>query len=461
MFFLHLPSSAALDSYTTLLYPLEAFPAAVKKMSATPDLKQFRVEISKADVAHLVFDMPGRTMNVFSNAAIGELGVFARWLRQSAVRGAVLRSGKASAFCAGADLAELGEAYDMIMAQPPEARHGAAFKHFFQLSKAIRELETAGKPVAAAVVGLALGGGCELALGAHYRVAADDLRTAFGLPESLVGLLPGAGGTQRLPRLVGVSASLPILLDGARLAGADAKAVGLADALHPPGDVAAAAEDWVLRQKFPPLRERKTPDEGDGWRTLLARKRRDVMAQTLGHEPAPLAILDCLEQGFEQPLDSALKTEMDIFSRLIQRREPRNMIRTLFVARQERDRAKKGEGLPREAVHAAGQLADLMRGRIARDPDLAPALARGGFKLGVPVESESVASVSEYWFDAAPNTAQKRRVRALLDEMIARARSFRATMTDQHQRIADLILVEEGFPAYLGGPFAMAADQPS
>src|SRR4030088_2994850 len=157
--------------------------------------------------------MPGRAMNVFSNAAIAELGVFSAWLHGSDVKGVVTRSGKPSAFCAGADLGELGLAYDMIMAAPAEARDRVAFDHFFPLSQALRRIETAGKPVAAAIAGLALGGGGELALAAHHRVMVDDPKVAFGLPESLVGLLPGAGGPQRLPRRVGGEKALPIPLE--------------------------------------------------------------------------------------------------------------------------------------------------------------------------------------------------------------------------------------------------------
>ena len=163
-------------------------------MPGAPELKQFRTERSPNGVLHLVFDMPGRSMNVFSNAAIEELGRFADWLPQSDVAGVVIRSGKASAFCAGADLAELETAYDMIMAAPAAERDRVAFDHFFRLSHGLRKLETAGKPVAVAIAGLALGGGAEFALAAHYRVITDQPQSTFGLPESLVGLLPGGGG---------------------------------------------------------------------------------------------------------------------------------------------------------------------------------------------------------------------------------------------------------------------------
>jgi Enoyl-CoA hydratase/isomerase len=146
-----------------------------------PDLSQFRVELQANGLAHLVFDCPGRTMNVFSNAAIHELALVAAWLADSDVKGLLIRSGKDNAFCAGADLNELGVAYDMIMQAAPRDRFNVAFDHFFPLSKAIRALETAGKPVAAAIAGLALGGGCELALGAHYRVLVDDPKV--GMPR--------------------------------------------------------------------------------------------------------------------------------------------------------------------------------------------------------------------------------------------------------------------------------------
>src|ERR1700726_2044631 len=207
-------------------------------------LKQFRAERTETGVLHLVFDMPGRPMNVFSNAAIAELVVFSEWLRGSDVKGVVIRSGKQTAFCAGADLNELGQAYDMIMAAPAKTRDGVAFDHFFPLSQALRRIETAGKPVAAAIAGLALGGGGELALAAHHRVMVADPKAAFGLPESLVGLLPGGGGTQRLPRLIGIEAALPVLLDGARIGGAAAIAAGLAGQMGAAGEEVAGAGGW-------------------------------------------------------------------------------------------------------------------------------------------------------------------------------------------------------------------------
>ena len=373
-----------------------------------PVLEQFRLEPQASGLVHLVFDAPGRTMNVFSNAAIHELGVVAAWFAESDARGMVIRSGKPNAFCAGADLSELGVAYDMIVAAPPRARFNIAFDHFFPLSAALRALETSGKPVAAAIGGLALGGGCELALAAHRRVLVDDPRVAMGLPESLVGLLPGAGGTQRLPRLIGVTASLPILLDGARLSGAAAKAAGLVDELAAPGDEVAAAEAWLLSDPQP-----VQPWDRAGWTSpsgpQIPAARARVSRETRGRYLAPIAILDCLEFGLPQSFDGAIRSEMAIFAHLIQRPEPRNMIQTLFLGKTDYDRAARAGGLPAFVAEV-----------------VAAAQATAGDFEDLEVLRRVGAAVEPWRAGAAPGDL----------------------------RMADYAVVKEtGYPAYLGGPF--------
>src|SRR5258708_11772497 len=237
----------------------------------------------------------------------------------------------------------------MIMGGPAATRDSVAFDHFFPLSLALRRIETAGKPVAAAIAGLALGGGGELALAAHHRVMVDNPKAAFGLPESLVGLLPGAGGTQRLPRLIGIENALPVLLEGARLTRQAAIAAGVVDQLVPLGEEVAAAERWVLSHAAasqPWDRPGWRPADADRATAIIDRKRADVLADTLGHYPAPLAILDCVSQGLPQPFDDAIRTEMQVFSKLIQRREPRNMIRTTVLGRLQHDRLRKAGRSP-------------------------------------------------------------------------------------------------------------------
>jgi 3-hydroxyacyl-CoA dehydrogenase/enoyl-CoA hydratase/3-hydroxybutyryl-CoA epimerase len=424
-----------------------------------PTLRQFRLEFPDNGLVHLVFDAPGRTMNVFSNAAIHELGVFAHRLAQSDVRGVVIRSGKDTAFCAGADLNELGDAYDMIMQTPPYARFNAAFDHFFRLSLAMRALETSGKPIAAAIAGLALGGGCELALAAHHRVLVDDPRAALGLPESLVGLLPGAGGTQRLPRLIGIEAALPILLEGVRLSGEAALKAGLVDQLVPAGEEVAAAEAWLLTARTPiqpwDRVDWRAPSPPDVSRALSA-ARKNVLARTLGHDPAPLAILDCVEFGLVQCFDGAIRSEMAIFSHLIQRAEPRNMIRTLFLGKTEFERLKRKNAIP----GFVAQVVDAARAVVEKASEDAEALAAAGF---VNTARSRVAPVGDraapgYWIDSAVEDPRRAKALAVLDRIGQAVAPFAAGRTPTELQIADYAIVREtGYPAYLGGPFAYAA----
>lgn len=443
-----------------------------------PALREFRVEMAASGVAHLVFDAPGRAMNVFSNAAIHELGRFAAWLKSADVAGVVVRSAK-GAFCAGADLNELGVAYDMIMASPTADRSRVAFDHFFALSAGLRALEASGKPVAAAIGGLALGGGCELALACHYRVMADVPPAAMGLPEALVGLLPGAGGTQRLPRLIGLEAALPVLLDGERLSPPRALALGAAHEVVEAGCETLAAERWVLSGPEP-----RQPWERADWRdespesigAAIAPVRARVLDETHGHYPAPLAILDCIEQGLPRPVDLALEAEMRIFSGLIQRPEPRNMIQTLFLGKLDHDRRARAAGLPAILAEVEASVASALAGvaRRARsegvgDAEIARAWRAAGFTrpLGELAVGESSPPLghgkagagresAELWFERAPLTPREKLGRAFVIAGGRSALPFLAATDETDRRVIDYAVVSSlGFPAYLGGPFAL------
>ena len=424
-------------------------------MTEVPTLTQFRLEFPGNGLVHLVFDCPGRTMNVFSDAAIEELGTFATWLAEADVAGVLIRSGKSNAFCAGADLTELGFAYDMIMAAPRRARFDLAFDHFFRLGHAMRRLETAGKPIVAAIAGIALGGGCELAMAAHHRILVDDPRVAIGLPESLVGLLPGAGGTQRLPRLIGIEAALPILLDGGRLGGDRARDVGLVDRLCAAGEEIGLGEAWLLANPGA-----VQPWDGDDWRpqssisvvSVIAPVRARVLAETLGHYPAPLAILDCIEFGAPQSFDGAIRTEMSIFAHLIQREEARNMIQTLFLAKTDYERLKRADALPgfvAEVEAAARAALEAVGDNLA--------LGTAGFKQPGAEPVRDHASEG-YWIDTPDGVF----ARAVLDRIGAPLQAIAAGLSPDQRRLADYAVVSAiGYPAYLGGPFALATRSPA
>jgi 3-hydroxyacyl-CoA dehydrogenase/enoyl-CoA hydratase/3-hydroxybutyryl-CoA epimerase len=425
-----------------------------------PTLRQFRVISARDGIIHLVFDAPGRTMNVFSEEAIHELGMFSDWLPQSDVRGVVIRSGKANAFCAGADLNELEQAYDMIAATPKELRYRRAFDHFFPISRALRKLECAGKPVAAAIAGLALGGGCELALAAHHRVMTSEPYAVLGLPEALVGLLPGGGGTQRLPRLIDLKVALPVLLDGKRLSAQEALAAGLAHQVVEPGREVEAAEDWVLSCN----EAVRQPWDRTDWHPLgdailsetIDRERQQVACQTGGHYPAVFAILDCLEMGLRKPFDEAMQVETGNFADLIQRREPRNMIRTLFLGRLAFDLLRKAGG-PSEAVKKAAESVSNIWRSDARSP---LALIKAGF--GRPSNEQQLEpwrSGESFWHESAPSTVEKTYVRDLLVKVASEASRPGKNFSKDERLAADYLLATtHGFPSYLGSVFAREDD---
>lgn len=416
--------------------------------SPLPDLTQFKVEPQSNGLVHLVFDCPGRSMNVFSNTAIHELGRFAEWLhRTEDVRGVVIRSGKPTGFCAGADLTELGVAYEMIVAAPPADRFNMAFEHFFPLSHAIRRLETAGKPVAAAIAGMALGGGCELAMGAHFRVATSSRRAMLGLPEHAVGLLPGGGGTQRMPRLIGVEAGLDVLLIGKTFQGEEAVGIGLVHAIVDEGGEVAAAEQWLLSDA---AHSTQPWDEADhvplphsAIAPAIQRNRERELARMLGHEPAPLAILDCVEFGLVQSIEGGIRTEMSIFSELIQRPEPRNMIRTLFLGKQAYEKARKDGSIVPEVAEAERSVTAIVEDAANRLPAFRRALfARGAAKQAVV----RTRAGKTFWLRDQPE------LRRPLAELTEACSAATTELNELALLQLDHVLSRDGIiPAYVGG----------
>ncbi|MGE6694752.1 enoyl-CoA hydratase-related protein [Sphingobium limneticum] len=185
-------------------------------------MENFTLEVGADGVAIVTFDTPNRSMNIISHAVQDDLGLLAQRLHQdAAIAGAILCSGKASGFCAGADLAELQVDIERWREAATQEDLRAGLAEAGGFSRRIRDLETVGKPLVAVIGGVVLGGGLELALGCHHRIAIDDENLRLGLPEATLGLMPGAGGTQRLARLAGLNAAMPYLLDALPL-GADA-----------------------------------------------------------------------------------------------------------------------------------------------------------------------------------------------------------------------------------------------
>ncbi|MFV0384798.1 enoyl-CoA hydratase-related protein [Paracoccus sp. (in: a-proteobacteria)] len=433
-------------------------------MADMPKMINFRTELTDDGILHLIFDMPGRSMNVFSNQAIHEAEAFADWLKGADLAGVVMSSGKPGAFCAGADLAELAEAYQMIAAAPPGERDALTVAHFSPIGRAFRKLETAGKPVAVALHGLALGGGCEFALAAHHRVLTDAPETVIGLPESLVGLLPGGGGTQRLPRCAGIAASLPVLLEGARLTAAQALRHGVAHQVVRPGQERSAAEAWIRSRPDPRQpwdREDWTPTDRAALHRITDPVRAAFLRRTGGHFPAEPAILDCLDRGLPVDMDSGIAAEIDIFKDLVQRVEPRNMIAAMFLGRLDHDRCKRKETLPAGLTEFGIEIRAAMLERIATLGDLGRTAATlagiDGASPGDPEAAQAIADRCPQWF-ADPRNDTERAALSILSAAAKVASGWRDRIPPEQRNLADFhCATQAGFPRYLGGPFTFGA----
>jgi 3-hydroxyacyl-CoA dehydrogenase/enoyl-CoA hydratase/3-hydroxybutyryl-CoA epimerase len=304
----------------------------------------FQLEIDPDGVALLRFDVPGRSMNTLTHAVQRELSEHvARLAADPAVRGVVITSGKPSGFCAGGDLGELVDMAGPSPAGPAgDERRRSAYNNSQELNRTMRALETCGKPVAAAIHRVALGGGLELALAAHHRVVDDDPKTRLGLPESTIGLLPGAGGTQRLPRLVGTAKALPIILEGKPISPQQALEMGLVDQIAPADQVVETARQWVLSgaEAVQPWDRKDYRLPGGGPFTPTGAEsfyvgNAMVSRKSFGNYPAQANILRCVYEGVQVPFDAAVRIEARYFVKTLQTAQAKAMIRSLFLSQQE------------------------------------------------------------------------------------------------------------------------------
>ena len=328
------------------------------------NLTNFKWDQDADGIVTLTWDVPGRTMNVLTGSAIAEIAAVAdKVASDAAIKGLVITSGKANGFCAGAALDEMeGSASRQPRPQSPEEAVKARFDGVMAFHHAARKLETCGKPVAAAINGLALGGGLEVALACHYRVAADNPKIQLGLPEAKVGLLPGGGGTQRLPRLIGAMQALPLLLQGTSVDPQKALGLKLVHKVAPADQLVAEAKAWIKanpdaaqpwdKKDFAcraagPIR--RAARRCSPWAPRCSRK------QSYGNYPAQRYIMSCVYEGLIVPIDAALRIEARYFTKLLMQPESRNMIRSLFLSMQELGKgARRPAGEPKTEVKTVG-----------------------------------------------------------------------------------------------------------
>jgi 3-hydroxyacyl-CoA dehydrogenase / enoyl-CoA hydratase / 3-hydroxybutyryl-CoA epimerase len=286
-------------------------------------------EVDGDGIAVISWHMADRPMNVLNIASIAAFKENVdKALADDAVKGIVIAS-KKNDFVAGADLTQLLSSRD-----PKEVMDfGDTFKG------TIRAMEASGKPVAAAINGTALGGGFEICLGCNYRVVADNPKTLIGLPEVKLGLLPGGGGTQRLPRLIGIREALPLLLEGTHLSPDKALKMGLIHAVVPADDLLAAAKKWIMEDGDPEQPWDKKgfsvpgggPQSPKGYETFTAGGAL-LRQKTYGNYPAPHAIMSCVYEGLNCAFDAGLSLESRHFAALASDNVAHNMVRTLFFS---------------------------------------------------------------------------------------------------------------------------------
>lgn len=308
--------------------------------------ENFNVETDADGIALVTWDIPGKSMNVIDETSGAELAaIIEQMTSDAAVKGVVITSGK-DAFCAGADLTMLermNRTYaEMLSSQGEEVANKYVFDEARKLSQSFRNIEVGGKPWVAAINGTALGGGFELTLACHYRIASDNPKTRVGLPEVKVGIFPGGGGTQRLPRMMPTMDAVQMLFKGEAIDLKKAQDRGIIGEVVPAADLIQRAKDWIKvgGKAVAPWDEKgfKLPggpvyskEGAQFFQPAAAMLRRE----TYDNYPGARAILQCVYEGLQLPMDTALRVESRYFSKILRSNEAAAMIRSLFMSMQE------------------------------------------------------------------------------------------------------------------------------
>ena len=322
-------------------------------------------QIDDDGVATLVLDIKDRPMNLLTPELLDELeSCVAKVASDGALKGAIITSGK-DVFLAGADLKDLVNLYD---------RRQTAAETYAQVRRCtelLRRMETSGKPFVAAINGTALGGGLEICLACHHRIAANNPKAVLGLPEVSIGLLPGAGGTQRLPRLIGIAKALELTTKGSHVSPQEAAELGFVDEVVEPAQLLARAKAWLMETG-----EAEQPWDKKGFKVPGgAGISNPVVAQTLTvgtsliarqskhNYPAPIAIASCIYEGTVVPIEAGLRIESRYFVSLLMDPVYRNLTRTLFINKGAADKlVARPAGVEKSSVRKLGVLGAGMMG---------------------------------------------------------------------------------------------------
>lgn len=401
-------------------------------------MKTIEFQVDKEGIAELTIDVKERSMNVMTPEFLADLSTAVdRIATDDAVRAVVITSAK-DAFMAGADLVGLVESFD------PQGDFEDMYQECRQLQSALRKLETSGKPVAAAINGTALGGGLEICLACHYRVAADRPDAVLGLPEVQVGLLPGGGGTQRLPRLIGIEKALQLMTQGKHVRPAEALELGIVHAIVPPGDEVRAARTWLAESGSAEqpwdTRGFKVPGGAGLLHPGIVQTQMvgtALLQKATNHNyPAPIAIMSAVYEGSVLPIDTALAIETRYFVSLLRDPVSRNMMRTLFVNKGAADKlVRRPKGPAKREVTKLGILGAGMMGA-----GIAYVSARAGIEA---VLLDTSRDKAENGKDYSRTLLQKQIDRGKLEAGAAADILDRIVTTDDYEQLRESQLVIE------------------
>jgi len=356
-----------------------------------------RTTIDADRILTVWLDVPEKGVNTVTPQTLTELAEVVGAIEKDRPRGVIFASAKGHSFVAGADLFAMRK-----MSQEQVAGFLAEGQALFE------RIARLPMPTVAAINGDCLGGGLELALACKARVAADDPSVSIGLPEVKLGILPGWGGTVRLPRLIGLPKALPMILAGKTLPPKKALRAGIVNEVVRPEALLSAAKRLILHLPAGPkirLAHRAAGAVGPVRRRVLAAARRKTLEQTRGHYPAPMKIIDVIETGFERGPAAGLEAERRGLTELMGTDACRNLLR-LFFLRQgaKREIAAALPAKPREVNYAA----------VIGGGTMGAGIVHGLVKAGIPVRLVEV--------DAKAAAAGLGRIRHMLDDDVAAGR---------------------------------------
>ncbi|HVE70281.1 MAG TPA: 3-hydroxyacyl-CoA dehydrogenase NAD-binding domain-containing protein [Thermoanaerobaculia bacterium] len=310
----------------------------------------------EGDLAIVWFDLPGEKVNKLSTPVLNELSGVLDRIAASDAKAVIIASRKKGIFIAGADVMEFTKVTGAEMA-----------KGYVLLGQQVfTKLQNLKQVTVAAIDGMALGGGCELALSCDWRVMSDSPRAQIGLPEVKLGIFPAWGGTSKLPRLIGLPAALDIILNGKALDGKRAKRAGLVDETVESGILLDVAKKFAARGKRRGGVRTKFYVEGNplARNVIFGKARKAVMAQTKGHYPAPLKAIDVMEYAMSSGVERGMQREAEEAAALVNNDVARNLVQLFFLM--EESKKDPFDVRPRDVSYVGVLGAGVMGGGIAQ-----------------------------------------------------------------------------------------------